>query len=300
VFFTRPQNQGHIIVKMLHPRLFLLLLCCAAGSLAVQWSISVPAQVNGTKGQNVVLPCSFTHPQQQHFTGEILVKWIIGTFKGNTIFQCSVMNSTARGLDQCSVRNVTRRYSLQGNPRDRDLSLHIQGLEFSDINQYFCRVELDRTKKTMYQTKTGTQLNVTAVPEILSLIQVAGPPPSNTSLECVAEGNPRPTLTFLSLSGPAAPALTSPVTSHFRVTLRIPISSRDIYVCRATNLHGTVERVFPSRQGPSAHTLASCISGALLLLGLGLLFFWLRQRGQAQASVMSQDQDVCYTEVTFR
>ncbi|KAJ8354152.1 hypothetical protein SKAU_G00217190 [Synaphobranchus kaupii] len=241
--------------------------------------MSVPAQVNGTKGQNTILPCSFTHPDQQFFTGEILVKWITGTFHGDTIFQCSVLNSTGGGQEQCSDPKAPNRYSVQGNPRDRNLSLLIQGLELSDINQYYCRVELNKKKKTMYQNRIGTWLQISALPEILSLSLVAGPPPSNVSLECVAEGNPRPTLTYHSPAGLVISGLVQPEANQFQITVHIPITSHDRHVCRATNQHGTVEQVFPLYQGPSVLTLALWISGAMLLLGLGLIIIWLKQRG---------------------
>ncbi|XP_061119044.1 sialic acid binding Ig-like lectin 15, like isoform X2 [Conger conger] len=263
--------------------LCLLLLCCIIGCRGVQWSLDDSPKVDGTKGQYAILPCSFTHPEQQSFTGEILVKWITGTFHGPTMFQCSVMNSTEGRYEKCSDPNVPNRYSLRGNPRERNLSLLIQGLELSDIDQYYCRVELDNTRSTMYQSPKGTFLNIPAPPEILSLSQVPGPPPSNVSLECVAEGNPRPTLTYHSPAGLEIPGsmlvpLVPSKVNRFRTMVHIPMATSDPHICRATNKLDTVEQSFLSHQRPSALVLALCVSGAMLLLGLGL-FLWLKHRG---------------------
>ncbi|XP_036395445.1 sialic acid binding Ig-like lectin 15, like [Megalops cyprinoides] len=223
-------------MKMPHSMLYLFfLLYSLTGGHAVRWTMTVPARVNGTKGQSVVLPCSFTHPQQQSFKGEILVKWIVRDFYGDPIFQCSVSNSTEGRSDNCSDPSAPGRYSLWGSPQERDLSLLIRGLEFSDIQRYYCRVELDRTRRTMYQHGTGTWLHVSGPAEILNLSVVPGPMPGNSSLECMAEGNPRPTLTCQSSAGPVPRSLVTTATDRFRVTVRVPMTSQDTYVCRATN-----------------------------------------------------------------
>ncbi|KAJ8290823.1 hypothetical protein GJAV_G00017990 [Gymnothorax javanicus] len=270
---------------MLHSAPYLLLLCSIIGCHAAKWSMSVPAQVNGTKGQNATLPCTFTHPSQQFFTGEILVKWITGGFYGHNIFQCSVMNRTEGRYDQCSDPEAPNRYSLLGSPQDRNLSLLIQGLKLSDINRYYCRVELSRKKLTSYQSEGGTRLQIFALPEILNFSLVPGPSPSNVSLECVAEGSPRPTLTYYSPAGQAISDMMSNSleVNSFRTLIRIPITSRDTYVCRAKNQLGSVEQVFHLHHTPPTLSLVLWISGALLILGLGLAVLWLKQRGNTSS-----------------
>ncbi|MBN3317296.1 SIG15 protein, partial [Atractosteus spatula] len=125
------------------------------------WSMSIPAQVTGTKGQAVVLPCSFTHPQQDTYTGGIRVIWRVVSLSGQVIFQCHVSNSTEGSSAGCVDPNAPKRFRLQGDPRLRDLSLHIEDLQPSDSSTYYCRVELD-ADKDKYGDINGTKLQVLA------------------------------------------------------------------------------------------------------------------------------------------
>ncbi|KAK6309580.1 hypothetical protein J4Q44_G00194610 [Coregonus suidteri] len=131
------------------------------GTLSHQWSMTVPPVVNGTIGGDVVLPCSFTHPQQQDYSKDITVQWIARQFHDMPFFQCKVTNVTNGGLNECSVADQSQRFSVKGDPKQRDLSLLIRDLAVTDNGVYFCRVELDfYWLSGKWQTPSGTQLNI--------------------------------------------------------------------------------------------------------------------------------------------
>uniref|UniRef100_A0A674C5Z2 Immunoglobulin domain-containing protein n=1 Tax=Salmo trutta TaxID=8032 RepID=A0A674C5Z2_SALTR len=101
------------------------------GTFSQPWSMTVPPVVNSTIGGDVVLPCSFTHPKQQI------------QFHDKPFFQCKVTNVTTGGMNECSVPESYQRFSVKGDPKQRDLSLLIRDLAVTDNGVYFCRVELD-------------------------------------------------------------------------------------------------------------------------------------------------------------
>ncbi|CAB1334695.1 unnamed protein product, partial [Coregonus sp. 'balchen'] len=204
--------------------------------------MTVPPVVNGTIGGDVVLPCSFTHPQQQDYSKDITVQWIARQFHYMPFFQC-------------------KRFSVKGDPKQRDLSLLIRDLAVTDNGVYFCRVELDfYWLGGKWQTPSGTQLNIVAKAQFISLFWVeASSGPGNGSLRCVVEGNPPPTITWFSSS-------------------KSNIDPGEVYTCMAENSLGRAQRRFPP--GPTALTVALSVCGVLLLLLLlGVSLFCLRKRG---------------------
>jgi hypothetical protein len=123
--------------------------------------MTVPPVVNSTIGGDVVLPCSFTHPKQQDYSKGITVQWVTRQFHDKPFFQCKVKNVTTGGMNECSVPESYQRFSVKGDPKQRDLSLLIRDLAVTDNGVYFCRVELDYYwGDGKWQTASGTQLNI--------------------------------------------------------------------------------------------------------------------------------------------
>lgn len=118
----------------------------------------VPPQMNGSEERRVVLPCTFSHPDQDTYRGQIHVKWIKDHFRAQPFFQCKLMNDTGAVGDECSGYVAVERFSLSGDPRFRDLSLLVSKLWLNDTGVYFCRVELESNS---YQNELGTKLSVT-------------------------------------------------------------------------------------------------------------------------------------------
>lgn len=131
------------------------------GTFSQPWCMTVPPVVNSTIGGDVVLPCSFTHPKQQDYPKDITVQWITRQFHDKPFFQCKVTNVTTGGMNECSVPESYQRFSVKGDPKQRDLSLLIRDLAVTDNGVYFCRVELDYYwGDGKWQTASGTQLNI--------------------------------------------------------------------------------------------------------------------------------------------
>uniref|UniRef100_A0AAZ3QUY8 Ig-like domain-containing protein n=1 Tax=Oncorhynchus tshawytscha TaxID=74940 RepID=A0AAZ3QUY8_ONCTS len=257
------------------------------GTFSQPWSMTVPPVVNSTIGGDVVLPCSFTHPKQQDYSKGITVQWITRQFHDTPFFQCKVKNVTTGGMNECSVPESYQRFSVKGDPKQRDLSLLIRDLTVTDNGVYFCRVELDYYwGDGKWQTASGTQLNIIAKAQILSLSWVeASLGPGNGSLRCVVEGNPPSTITWFSSSkGNIDPGVSTIGTHPFQWTSSIPYFTQEVYTCRAENSLGRAERRFPP--GPTALTVALSVCGVLLLLLLlGVALFYLRKRGRAECEL---------------
>nr|XP_046156877.1 sialic acid binding Ig-like lectin 15, like [Oncorhynchus gorbuscha] len=268
------------------------------GTFSQSWSMTVPPVVNSTIGGDVVLPCSFTHPKQQDYSKGITVQWVTRQFHDKPFFQCKVKNVTTGGMNECSVPESYQRFSVKGDPKQRDLSLLIRDLAVTDNGVYFCRVELDYYwGDGKWQTASGTQLNIIAKAHILSLSWVeASLGPGNGSLRCVVEGNPPSTITWFSSSkGNIDPGVSTIGTHPFQRTSSIPYFTQEVYTCRAENSLGRAERRFPP--GPTALTVALSVCGVLLLLLLlGVALFYLRKRGYLRfynSEKIKQQSDVC-------
>ncbi len=143
----------------------------SSGSLSVSWNMKVSPLVSVPRGEDAVLSCSFTHPEQQDYSGKITVKWLARESNALPFFSCSVKNDSSNGLSDCSGSRL--RYTLKGDPRRGELSLLIRTVHLTDDGMYFCRVELDDWGNN-YQKQS--QLYVTGKILLKSFWITTGPP----------------------------------------------------------------------------------------------------------------------------
>ncbi|XP_065154670.1 sialic acid binding Ig-like lectin 15, like [Paramisgurnus dabryanus] len=240
----------------------LSVLCTPKGLTGVNWNVVVQPQVNGFKGQNVILPCVFTHPKQATYTSKITVKWIQHRSE-DLIFHCSLQNQTDGQNQECYLTSPMPLW-LSGNPRKGNLSLGISDSQFTDNKRYICRVELDYES---YQSKISTLLNITGPAEILNLTLDSEATSKGGLLKCIARGNPVPSVKWTSLSGSLGNVPVSKTDqSNYTVISSIPFSGQDVYTCQAVNSLGQAERTFPPNQQTGLVWIS--VFGCLLLLGL--------------------------------
>ncbi|XP_010769329.1 sialic acid-binding Ig-like lectin 15, partial [Notothenia coriiceps] len=108
------------------------------------------------RGEDVVLPCSFTHPRQQHYSGMITVKWLARQSNAPPFFICSVRNESMEGKRGCAESQL--KYSTYGDLRRGELSLLIRRVQLGDNGTFFCRVEMEGL---LQHFQKETQLYVT-------------------------------------------------------------------------------------------------------------------------------------------
>ncbi|CAM4703550.1 unnamed protein product [Leuciscus chuanchicus] len=226
--------------------------------------MSVQPQVNGSLGENVILPCIFTHPKQNNYKGVIGVKWMKGR---ELIFYCYLHNKTNSqdNNNNCTVLSSSEKLSLNGNPKKGDISLRISHLKFTDATKYNCRVELDYNKCS----STGTELHINAPAHILSLSLDLDVKAHGVMLKCFAQGNPVPEVKWTTSSGPLENGPVKTDLSNYTVTSSVPFFDQDVYTCQAVNALGRDQRTF-QLDHPNCFGLlvATCFLGCLLLLGL--------------------------------
>ncbi|XP_067305666.1 sialic acid binding Ig-like lectin 15, like isoform X2 [Pseudorasbora parva] len=223
--------------------------------------MSVMPQVNGSFGQNVILPCNFTHSKQNSYTGGIIVKW---TKDKELIFHCNLQNKTNRqDNNNCINLKPSERLSLNGNPRKGDLSLSISNSKFTDASLYNCRVELDYIK-----FGKNTDLIINAPAQILNLSLDLDAKANGMMLKCFAQGNPVPEVTWTSSSGPLKTVPIQTQLSNYIIS-SVPFSDQDVYTCQAVNPLGHDQRKFPPGHPNCSGLLeATCFLGCLLFLVL--------------------------------
>ncbi|XP_053183681.1 sialic acid binding Ig-like lectin 15, like [Scomber japonicus] len=236
--------------------------------------MTVSPLVSVLRGEDAVLSCSFTHPGQQDYSGRITVKWRARDSK-ESFLQCSVKNDSTAGLDGCSIPGF--KYSLYGDPRQGVLSLLIRRVQLSDNGAYYCRVELDG-KWSYFEKKTN--LEVTVKPQILNVSVVEMNPASESAtrrLQCEVEGNPLPTITWLSGSTPLSGDQVQ--TSKYWVTSSVPYpEEQPVFTCRAESELGVAEQSYPASK-TLLITLTVCGTIVLLLL-TGFIIYCLKHRGE--------------------
>ncbi|XP_046898944.1 sialic acid binding Ig-like lectin 15, like isoform X2 [Hypomesus transpacificus] len=251
----------------------LLLLWVIPGVLSQDWHMTTAPVVNGTVGEDVVLPCTFTHPQQNTYSGVITVQWLFRQSKAKPFFECKMQNVTQRKPDRCLVSESSLRFFIHEDPRESKLSLLVRNLTLTDNGDYFCRVELEYNR-----CQSPTHLNVTAPVQILSLTwDRTASGSGNGSLCCIAEGNPRPSITWLS-SGQEEPSGQQDSPGDYQIKSSIPYSIQHQYTCRADNRLARAEASFPPKASSLSVALSVC--GVMLVLLLGVVaVFLLRKRG---------------------
>uniref|UniRef100_A0A3P9PHA4 Ig-like domain-containing protein n=1 Tax=Poecilia reticulata TaxID=8081 RepID=A0A3P9PHA4_POERE len=162
------------------------------------WSMQVQAEVRGMDGYPVVLPCTFSHPQHsQHSLLQVM--WRLGHGSAAAIlYRCT----SRPGAAACEPDpQQDQRYRLEGNPREHDLSLRINGATLQDNGRYYCRVEVQGREHVSFEDKMGTRLRVEAPPKILA-VSVEGGGPAGFTAVCRVQGSPLPDIQWL---GPDAP-----------------------------------------------------------------------------------------------
>ncbi|XP_054478454.1 sialic acid-binding Ig-like lectin 15 [Anoplopoma fimbria] len=276
--------------------LLISVIGAALGSVDDGWYTKVQAEVRVVEGYPVVLPCTFSHPQHsQHASLQVL--WRLGHGQGATVLYRCTSGSGSPTCDPGPQQD--RRYRLEGNPREHDVSLRISGAALQDSGRYFCRVEVQGRDHISFEDKMGTRLRVEAPPRILAL-SVEGSEESGFRALCRVQGSPLPDVQWLgpddllegSLIGSPVGSSVGSSAVHFQTVSQL----RDVepgrrYICSASNPLGKEQAaLYVLQPRPPLHVggaspplllLLSLSLGAklLLLVGVGL---WMVQGGALQ------------------
>ncbi|XP_077433000.1 sialic acid binding Ig-like lectin 15, like [Vanacampus margaritifer] len=271
-----------------------VLLLLITGSVpSSSMTLRVSEEVNVLRGQDAILECSIIYSKQDRYAGIIKVSWIPRKATNKQFYQCEVKNdSLATSVDCLGLG----RFSLAGVARQGVVSLRIRNVKVIDEGAYFCKVALDNGKS---ETKELT-LKVQVRPAILSLSLVTGSPSTPQRLQCIAEGQPPPNITWLSASG--GPLVTA-IESHVQTSLAgsyvnssVPFEQQDECTCRVENALGRAEQTYrPANMARDVALVCGGIAAAVLLLTTGgVIVHRMRRRARnhdAQIQQNSQTQD---------
>ncbi|XP_061884850.1 V-set and Ig domain-containing protein [Entelurus aequoreus] len=259
-----------------------LLFAASEGSKGSDWSVRMQAEVRAMEGYPAVLPCTFLHPpHSQHSSVRVL--WRQG--HGEVVYRCASL----AGAPACEPGpQQDQRYRLEGDPREHDLSLRINGAALQDSGRYYCGIEVEGHEDISVEDKMGTLLRVEAVPSIVSLWVEGGEHVGYTAL-CQVQGSPLPDIQWLGpdrlLEGSTA-TTQSDATSYLTVSQLPGVKLGQQITCSASNPLGKDKammyllspRTLPTDTGvpPLLLLLLSLSLGskAILLVGLGV---WLIQ-----------------------
>ncbi|XP_077433001.1 sialic acid-binding Ig-like lectin 15 [Vanacampus margaritifer] len=163
------------------------------------------AEVRGLAGHPVVLPCTFSHPPHS-LHASLQVRWRLGGGQGVTVlYRCTGKVPVCVPGPQQDAR-----YRLEGDPRQHDLSLRINGAALGDSGRYYCGLEVEGRDHKSVEDNQGTRLRVEAPPNILSLQVEAGEGLSYTA-ECRVAGSPPPDIQWLSPEHPLEGSTVGPL-----------------------------------------------------------------------------------------
>nr|XP_040022282.1 V-set and Ig domain-containing protein [Gasterosteus aculeatus aculeatus] len=275
----------------------LILLFSVTGALVAGddgWYTKVQAEVRAVEGYPVVLPCTFSHTQHhQHSTLQVL--WRLGHGHGAAVlYRCL----SGPGASVCEPDpQQDRRYRLEGNPREHDLSLRINAAALQDSGRYYCRVEVQGRDRVGFEDKMGTRLRVEAPPRILAL-SVEGDEGSGYRALCRVRGSPLPDVQWLGPDDPLDGSSVVPpaqgLEDHFLSVSQLrEVEPGRRYTCSASNPLGKEQAalyVLPPQRllsvggaPPPLLFLLSLSAGAKLLLLVGVVVWMLK--GGAQRGV---------------
>nr|XP_033781469.1 polymeric immunoglobulin receptor-like isoform X1 [Geotrypetes seraphini] len=119
------------------------------------YQVFQPELVSAAVGESVILPCSFTYPQEIEPVWDVRVSWRINAFLGDYIYKF---------IPSFTHQNYRRRISLSGFPwGNKTASIRINDLRKSDSNRYYCRIKLMKNDGATeeVQSVNGTELRVT-------------------------------------------------------------------------------------------------------------------------------------------
>nr|XP_049585347.1 sialic acid binding Ig-like lectin 15, like isoform X4 [Syngnathus scovelli] len=257
------------------------------------------SDVNVLRGQEAILGCSFTHAKQDRYAGKIKLSWIAGINTGNAFVQCEVKNDSSALPAVCLS---TEDYALAGDLRQGMASLRIKHDKVSE-GEYFCKVELDgkeSVSEALMLKVQGKRLNSTSGlpvwsygvrPAILSLSLITGSAPQR--LECLAEGKPIPSITWLSASGSPLTATleVQNLTTGSLLNSSVQYEQQDELTCRVENELGRAEQTYrPANTKRDVVLVCGTVAAALLLLATGgVIVHRLRRRARNRHAQISQN-----------
>ncbi|XP_068508051.1 uncharacterized protein [Syngnathus scovelli] len=259
-------------------RTCVLLLLVITGTVPSSALTVRVSDVNVLRGQEAILGCSFTHAKQDRYAGKIKLRWIAERKDNQAFAECEVKNNSSALPAACLS---TEDYAVAGDLRQGMASVRIKHDKVSE-GKYFCKVELDGKKpvsKALMLKVQGKRLNSTSGlsvwsygvrPAILSLSLITGSAPQR--LECLAEGKPIPSITWLSASGSPLTATleVQNLTTGSLLNSSVPYEQQDELTCRVENELGRAEQTYrPANTKRDVVLVCGRVAAALLLLTTG-------------------------------
>ncbi|XP_030043742.1 uncharacterized protein LOC115458073 isoform X1 [Microcaecilia unicolor] len=119
-----------------------------------QYQVFQPEMVLAVVGESVILPCSFTYPQEIEPIRDARVSWRMNSFRGDYIYKF---------IPSFTHRDYRRRISLTGFPwGNNTASIRISDLRKSDSKRYYCRVQLIKNDGVAEEVQSvdGTELRM--------------------------------------------------------------------------------------------------------------------------------------------